>query len=309
MQLYIRAAFLILCYYVRTVNLAAMKKDASFLKYLEGWVSIFGNILLFILKFWAGIVTGSIAIIADAWHTLSDSLSSIVVVIGVKISKKPADKDHPFGHGRAELIASVVIGMLLAVIAFNFVLESIEKLKNHEAVKYGMIAIVATIVSIVVKELMAQFAFWTARKTKSITLKADAWHHRSDAISSVIILVGIFIGPYFWWVDGVLGLIVAALIFYAAFEIIRDASSPLLGEKPEEELIQEIKRVSAAESGKNLKVHHIHMHRYGDHLEVTFHIKMHKSVSLLEAHEICTSIEKKLYEEQHIFATIHAEPE
>jgi len=285
-----------------------MKKDDNFLKYLEGWLSIFVNIFLFILKYWAGIVTGSIAIIADAWHTLSDSLSSVVVVVGVKVSNKPADKEHPFGHGRAELIASIIIGMLLAVIAFNFVLESIEKLKHHESVQYGTIAIVATIVSIVVKELIAQFAFWAGKKTKSVTLKADGWHHRSDAISSVIILVGIFLDPYFWWIDGVLGIIVAIMIFYAAFEIMRDASSPLLGEKPDEELIRRLTSLSKEKAGFDVKVHHIHMHRYGDHTELTFHIKLPEKMLLNEAHQICNEIERELKTKDNIFATIHAEP-
>lgn len=285
-----------------------MRKDVNFLKYLEGWLSIVINIGLFILKFWAGIVTGSVAIIADAWHTLSDSLSSIVVLVGVKISNKPADKEHPFGHGRAELIASIIIGMLLVVIAFNFVLESIDKLKNHESVQFGAIAIIATVVSIVSKELMAQFAFWAGKKTKSITLKADAWHHRSDAISSIIILVGIFLGPYFWWIDGVLGLIVAIMIFYAAYEIISDASGPLLGEEPDEELIKQLNEISIQKAGFDVSVHHVHMHRYGDHTELTFHIRLPKKTTLEKAHDISTEIELELKRSLNIYATIHAEP-
>ena len=286
-----------------------MKKDANFLKYLEGWLSIFVNLFLFVLKYWAGIVTGSIAIIADAWHTLSDSLSSIVVLVGVKVSSKPADKEHPFGHGRAELIASIIIGMLLALIAFNFVLESIDKLKNHESVQFGKIAIVVTIISIIVKELMAQFAFWAGKKTRSVTLKADAWHHRSDAISSIIILVGIFLGPYFWWIDGVMGLLVAAMIFFAAYEIISDASSPLLGEEPEDELVNQLNKISKLKVGFDANVHHIHMHRYGDHTELTFHIKLPKEFSLEKTHDICNSIEQQLKVEMNIYATIHAEPQ
>jgi len=105
-----------------------MKKNNKKLSYIEGWLSITSNILLFILKYWVGIVTGSIAIIADAWHSLTDSISSIVVLIGAKVSSKPADKNHPFGHGRAELIASLIIGVLLAVIAFSFLEKSFSAL-------------------------------------------------------------------------------------------------------------------------------------------------------------------------------------
>lgn len=286
-----------------------MKKDANFLKYLEGWLSIFVNLFLFVLKYWAGVVTGSIAIIADAWHTLSDSLSSIVVLVGVKVSNKPADKEHPFGHGRAELIASIIIGMLLVIIGFNFVLESIDKLKNHESVSFGKIAIIATVVSIICKELIAQFAFWAGKKTNSVTLKADGWHHRSDAISSVIILVGIFLGPYFWWIDGVLGIIVAAMIFYAAYEIIRDASSPLLGEEPDDELIELLHKISIDKVGFDIGIHHIHLHKYGNHMEITFHIKLPGDMDLDKVHEISSNIEHELKTEHNIYATIHADPQ
>lgn len=284
------------------------KNNRNFLKYLEGWLSIVINIFLFILKYWAGVVTGSVAIIADAWHTLSDSISSVIVLVGVKVSNKPADKEHPFGHGRAELLASIIIGMILVVIAFEFVLESFDKLKHHEAVHFGKIAIIATVISILVKEGIAQFAFWAGKKTNSVTLKADGWHHRSDAISSIIILIGIFLGPYFWWIDGVLGMIVAIMIFYAAYEIISEASNPLMGEEPDIELINQISEISKQKSGWDAKVHHIHMHRYGDHTELTFHIKLPGEMNLVKAHDICSQIEKSIKTELNIEATIHSEP-
>ena len=126
----------------------------------EGWISIIGNIILFALKYWAGIVTGSLALIADAWHTLSDSVSSVIVLIGGKISRKPADDDHPFGHGRAEHISAVIIGVILAIVAFDFIIGAIEKFGEREQTSFSTIAWVATIVSIIVKEGMAQYAFW-----------------------------------------------------------------------------------------------------------------------------------------------------
>ncbi len=175
----------------------------------EGWMSIIGNILLFGLKYWAGIVTGSLALIADAWHTLSDSISSVIVLIGGRISRKPADDDHPFGHGRAEHISAIIIGVILAVIAFEFVVSAVGKFGKHEKTVFGTFAWVATIISIVVKEAMAQYAFWAAKKTNSTILKADGWHHRTDALSSVIILIGIAVGSYFWWTDAVLSFLVA----------------------------------------------------------------------------------------------------
>ena len=162
----------------------------------EGWISIMTNLLLFGVKYWAGIVSGSIALIADAWHTLTDSVSSVIVLIGGKLSSKPADEEHPFGHGRAEHIAAIIIGMLLALVAFDFVLSAIEKFNSGEGGRFGTIAIVVTVLSIVGKEALAQYAFWAYRKTGSSILKADAWHHRTDSLSSIVILVGILVGKY-----------------------------------------------------------------------------------------------------------------
>jgi len=275
---------------------------------IEGWLSIAGNIGLFILKYWAGAVTGSIALIADAWHTLSDSFSSVIVLIGIKVSNKPADREHPFGHGRAELIASLVIGMLLLFIAFNFLTESINRLQTHQSVDYGTIALIAVIASIIVKEALAQYAIWAGKKTRSNTLKADGWHHRTDAISSVLILIGIFLGKYFWWIDGVLGLIVTGMIAWAAYEILRDAIHPLLGEKPSEKLKQRLHEISREALGFDPEIHHIHLHRYGDHVELTFHVTLPSEMTLKSAHEHVVKLEEKIQEELDMIPTIHTDP-
>ena len=275
---------------------------------IEGWLSIAGNIGLFILKYWAGAVTGSIALIADAWHTLSDSFSSVIVLIGIKVSKKPADREHPFGHGRAELIASLVIGMLLVFIAFNFLTESIDRLRSHESVNFGTIALVAVIVSIAVKEGLARYAIWAGKKTGSNTLKADGWHHRTDAISSVLILIGIFAGKYFWWIDGVLGIIVAGMIAWAAYEILRDAIHPLLGEKPSEKLKERLYTISRETLGFDPEIHHIHLHRYGEHVELTFHITLPSEMTLKRAHEHVVKLEEKIQGELDMIPTIHTDP-
>lgn len=285
------------------------KTDSSKkIAYLQAWISIALNGLLFVFKYWAGTVTGSLALMADAWHTLSDSLSSIIVLIGTKISHKPPDKEHPFGHGRAELIAAIIIGVILGLIGFEFAKDSIARLANHESVVFGKFAIWVTSISIVVKESLAQFSFWASRKTGNISLKADGWHHRSDAISSLIILAGIFAGSYFWWIDGVLGLIVSLLIFYAAYEIIMEGTDPLLGEKPGKDLLKRIKSIAKKSCGQNAHVHHVHMHRYGRHIELTMHIKLPKNTTLENAHYVADEIESKIYKQLNIEATIHMEP-
>ncbi|WP_339737239.1 cation diffusion facilitator family transporter [uncultured Sunxiuqinia sp.] len=274
----------------------------------EGWISIVTNLLLFGLKYWAGLVSGSIALIADAWHTLTDSVSSVIVLVGGKVSNKPADEEHPFGHGRAEHIAAVIIGVLLAIVAFDFVLSSVEKFNSREGGNFGTIAIVVTIISIVGKEVLAQYAFWGYRKTKSSMLKADAWHHRTDSLSSIIILIGIFVGKFYWWMDSLLALIVALMIAYASYEILSKEIRGLLGERIDPELIRAIKVDIDGLLEREVYIHHFHLHQYGQHNELSCHIKLPATMSLNEAHAICTRIENRIKEKFDLVTTIHPEP-
>lgn len=283
-------------------------KDKTRLSYIQGILSIIVNTLLFIIKLWAGILSNSIAITADAWHTLSDSLSSIVLLIGAKISKKPADCRHPFGHGRAELITTFIIGFLLIFVGYEFIVRSFESFSNQTSSNYTTFAIVATIISIIVKESLAQYAFWASRKTGSKALKADGMHHRSDALSSIVILAGIFIGQIYWWIDGVLGLLVACFIIYSAYEIIKDTISAIMGVTPDENLVEEIKAYCNTVANRDVHVHHVHIHTYGDHNELTFHIYLPSDWNLVHSHEIADKLEQAINERFGFDSTIHIDP-
>jgi cation diffusion facilitator family transporter len=283
-------------------------KKKNLLAYSEGWISIGVNILLFGLKFWAGIVSGSVAIIADAWHTLTDSVSSVIVLIGVKVSKKPPDKRHPFGHGRAELISTLFIAFLLGWVAIHFAAESIEKLRHHEPADFGTIAIIVTIVSVVLKEVLARYAFWVGRKTGFKSIKADGWHHRTDAISSLVILVGILFGRLYWWVDGVLGIAVSVMILYSGYMIMQEAISSLLGEKADPDFIEKIKKIADSVTEMDIHMHNLRLHDYVNHKELTCHIMLPKEMKLEDAHEIVTMIENGIYKETFIETTIHIDP-
>ena len=283
---------------------AAKSKDA----YRQGVVSIIVNMLLFVAKYYAGIVSGSIALITDAWHTISDSASSLVLIIGTKLASKPADKEHPFGHGRIELITALIIGIMLVLIGFSFLSGAINKLINHEAADFGSLAIGVTIASILFNELLAQYAFSLARKRENPSLKADGWHHRSDALSSVIILVGILAGSYWWWMDGVLGIIMAGFIFHAGYGIFKEVINPLIGIKPTEKLIADVKKISNEIAGQDIEAHHFHIHQYGSHTELTFHILVPGDLKLQKAHALADNIEQAIFEQMKIDATIHVEP-
>jgi len=277
--------------------------------YLEGIVSVVVNCVLFGLKFWAGIVTGSLAITADAWHTLSDSVSSIIVIVAVKLSSKKPDNEHPFGHGRWEQIAALFIAFFLGVIAFDFLRDSVLRFRGHEATQFGTIAIVVTIISVVVKEGLAQYAFYIGRKTSNVSIKADGWHHRTDALSSVVVLIGILFAKRFWWIDSVLGAIISLMLFYATYEIAKEAINKLLGEKPGSDLIEEINKLVRQHFSDELYLHHFHIHNYVGHQELTFHIKLKNELSIEEGHKIATDIENIILKQFGIISTVHVEPQ
>lgn len=276
--------------------------------YIEGAISILVNTGLFGFKLWAGIVSGSIALTADAWHSFSDSISSIIVIFGVKLSSKKPDKKHPFGYGRWEQIAAIFIGFLLALIAFDFLKDSIVQFKTKESANFGTLAIVITVISILAKEGLAQYAFHIGKKTGNLSLKADGWHHRTDALSSVIVLFGIFFTDRFWWIDSVLGIAIAFMLLYAAYEIIKDAINKILGEAPSKELIDKIHTLVISNYYENVHPHHYHIHNYVNNKELTFHVKVDDKMDVLSAHEIGTNVEKMIKNELHIVATVHIEP-
>jgi cation diffusion facilitator family transporter len=279
------------------------------LGYLEGWLSIVINTLLFAVKFWAGSRIGSVSMVADSWHTLSDTLTSVVVIVGFWIMARPADKEHPYGHARAENIAAIIIGVLLAVVGVYFGYESIQRLLHRQSVSFSLLAIIIFAVSVLFKEGLAQFAFWAGRKADSQAVTADGWHHRSDAIASLLIVVGALVGAKLWWMDGALGVGVALLIIWAAVGIIRETSSILMGEELDGETrkaILENVRKEYADVADD--VHHLHVHRYGGTVALTLHIRVPAAMSVQESHAISDRIEGRLKREMEMDATVHMEP-
>lgn len=279
------------------------------LGYIEGILSIIINTFLFGLKIYAGIQSKSISMIADAWHTISDTLTSLVVILGFWISSQPKDDEHPFGHGRAEVIAAIIIGTLLAVVGFNFLIDSIKNLKNRVSANFSTFSIIVFGISVILKEGLASFSIWAGKKIESKSLIADGWHHRSDALASLIIVIAAFVGKYIWWIDGFLGIIVSILILYTAYDIAKGASNSLLGEKPDEDLTKKINDIIKKTSPEISDVHHIHIHRYGDHLEITLHIRINGIKDVYFAHNLATSIENSIRDELKAEITIHIEPE
>jgi cation diffusion facilitator family transporter len=278
------------------------------LGYLAGGLSVIINIILFLVKYWVGIEFQSISMEADAWHTLSDTLTSLVVILGFWISSIPPDKHHPFGHGRAEAIGALIIGTLLAVAAFTFFTRSLERLQQGESAMFGDIAIYVFLASVIIKETLAQYSLRMGKKIQSEALIADGWHHRTDAIASGVIVLGAVLGGQVWWIDGAMGVGVSCLILYTVYSIFKRVIGSLLGEHPGSALKETIETLIETEFPEVSHVHHLHIHRYGDHIEATLHIMLPATMNLQEAHDIAQSIEKKLRDHCQIEATVHMDP-
>ena len=276
-----------------------------------GALSVAVNAVLFAAKLWAGIVTGSIALMADAWHTMSDSLTSVFTILAAKLASKKPDKEHPFGHGRWELVAALAISFVLAFIGYEFISGSIERFRGGEGVTYGTAALVITAVSIIIKELMAQYAFYLGRKHNNPVTAADGWHHRSDALSSAAVLAGIIVARFtegLWWIDSVLGMLCALAILYAAFKIMRDAVTRVLGEEPEPELAGRLAAEVRELCGHDLELHHLHLHNYISQKELTLHMRLDNGMSIEDGHKISSAVEELILEKFSMTATIHIEP-
>lgn len=276
-----------------------------------GALSIFINAILFIAKFWVGLVTGSVALMADAWHTMSDSLTSVLTVVAAKLATKKPDTEHPFGHGRWELITSLVMAFVLGMIGYEFLTDSIERFQNREAIAFGTFAIAVTAASIIIKELLAQYSFYMGRKYDNPVITAEGWHSRSDSLSSIVVLAGIGATRLIeglWWMDSVLGIFCALAIFYAAFQIFKEAITRILGETPDQKLIDELKGDVKKIHGDDFMLHHFHLHNYIVHKELTLHMRVDKNLTIEEGHGIATSVETIIREKFGMEATIHVEP-
>lgn len=287
------------------------KKEDSreFYGYVEGLVSILGNLFLFIVKFLTGILTRSISIITEAFHSLSDILTSILVIAGFKMSKKPPDEKHPFGHGRIEQIGTLIIGLLLLFASINFTKISIGRIKNPVEVNPNIFIIIFMFFSGFFKEWMTKFSFFLGKKINSDILIADGWHHRLDSIASFIVGIGlIFIRFGIYKVDGIIGILVVLLLFWISFDLVKRTSSFLIGEAPDEKTIEKIKKIIALNPDV-LNSHDIRVHDYGNKKIISLHIEVKKNLSLKQAHDIALKIQDKLKEEiKNSEVSVHIDP-
>ena len=280
-------------------------------------LGMFVNMVLFVFKLVAGIVGRSGAMIADAVHSASDFATDIVVLAFVHISAKPRDDDHHWGHGKYETLATLIIGVALFAVGGEILIDSAEKIKavvNGEVLpRPGAIAIIAAGVSIIVKELLYQ---WTARVGKRIdspSVVANAWHHRSDALSSIGALLGIgvayFLGEKWRIADPIAAIVVSALIIKVSVDLCRTALAELLERSLSKEVEAEILSIISA-TPNVYKPHNLRTRRIGSDIAIEVHVRVDGAMTVFESHEISRDIERALRARfgKQTAVAIHIEP-
>ena len=259
------------------------------------------NALLLILKFAAGIIGHSAAMIADAVHSLSDFITDIVVIAFVRLSSKPADKNHAYGHGKYETIATSIIGLALMAVAVKLGWDGIRKIlhviRGGELQSPGIIALIAAITSIISKEWIYRVTHRVARQVESQALEANAWHHRSDAFSSIGTAIGIggavALGSRWTILDPIAAVIVSIMISITALKLIRKSSGELLEESLPQETEQQIIDI-VYQDPLVTDVHRLHTRRIGNIIAIEMHLRLPKDITLEQAHTHATAIERHL---------------
>ena len=275
------------------------------------------NAVLLALKFAAGILGGSAAMIADAVHSLSDFMTDIVVLLFVKIGNKPQDEDHDYGHGKYETLATALIGIALmgvgAMICYNGLSKTWAVVNGEQLKSPGLIAFIAAIVSIALKEWAYRFTEKVGREVGSQAVRANAWHHRSDALSSIGTAFGIggaiLLGAQWAVLDPLAAIIVSFFILKAAYGLIVQATNELLESSLPKDVEAQMVALAAEEEGV-ADIHNLRTRRLGNKIAIEMHVRMPGEMSLYEAHEKATRIEKRLRKQfgEHTHIALHLEP-
>lgn len=280
-----------------------------------GIIGIVSNAILFVVKIVAGIIGGSITIIADAINNLSDAGSSVVTLVGFKLSSTPPDKDHPFGHARYEYVTGLLVSMMVLFLGIALLKSSIEKVISPTPVEVSVFTYVVLSVSIVLK-LMQMLVYTDFSKAiSSNALKASAQDSRNDSLTTLAVLIstiiidvcGDRINPKVS-VDGIMGIAVSLFIIVSSVLLLKDAISPLLGEKPPKELVDKITAKILSYDGV-IGVHDLVVHSYGaNHCFVVAHVEVPANVDIVKSHDIIDNIEHDMWNDMHVRLNIHMDP-
>ena len=277
---------------------------------LSGCVGIVMNVILFLLKFFVGTLTGSIAITADAVNNLSDAGSSAVTVFGFKMAGKPADKDHPFGHGRIEYITAMIVSFIILFMGIELALQSVKKIRSPEDIQFSLIGAIIIAASILGKLWLAFFNRGLGKRIDSPAMTAVVADSMSDIAATSITLIALILSRFFptLHIDGWLGIIVAGFVLKAGLDIFKDTLSSLIGQPPSKELVEELKAKILSYDHVS-GIHDLIMHNYGpDQFFATVHVEIPSDIDVMVGHDIIDNIENDIKKQMGIDLTIHYDP-
>lgn len=280
---------------------------------LSSVIGILANLLLFVIKLVAGTLSGSLAIRADAVNNLSDAGSSVISLVSFKLSAKPADRDHPFGHARIEYVASMIVSFLILLIGVELVKGAVEKFFAPVLPVFHLVAVIILAVSILIKLWLAYINRRLARLIDSDVLRATAADSLSDALSTAAVLLATLLAPLLpeaaaGLVDPVMSLLVAVLIFVAGIRILNDTKNAILGTAPTEQTVQAIRDL-VAEYPEAIGIHDLVVHHYGaGRMHASLHVEVDGKKDVFASHDTIDLIERRLLEEHNITCSIHLDP-
>lgn len=276
---------------------------------MSGGVGIFLNLLLSLGKFFAGVLTGSIAVTADAFNNLSDAGSSVVTLVGFKLAGQKADDGHPFGHGRIEYLAGLLVSLLILMVGVELGKTSIEKIIRPEEVAFSLVTVIILICSILVKLWMCLFNRKLGRRINSAAMEATATDSLSDVVATSAVLAGTLIGHFAQVsIDGWIGVVVAIFILRAGWGAAKDTLNPLLGTAPEPELVKAIQQLVLSHE-QVVGMHDLVIHDYGPGRRMcSFHAEVPEDKDIMDAHDAIDHIEREIQEKFGIETTVHMDP-
>ena len=288
------------------VNNSQVRKEYGI---LSGGVGICVNLLLCIMKLAAGFVSGSVGIIGDGVNNLSDAGSSVVTMLGLKMSAKPADEEHPYGHGRIEYIAALIIAGIILLVGFELIKTSVGKLLEPEPVEVSALALSVMMVSVAFKVWLGAFNRHLGSRTASPAFNAVAMDSMSDCVATSVVIACLLI---YWWtgynLDGAAGIVVGIFIMYSGWGAASETLQPILGKPADPEILGRIMEI-ALRDRRVLGVHDVMAHSYGPgNVFASLHIEVTSTMKLLEAHAVASHLEHAIEKEMDIHAIVHVDP-
>lgn len=265
------------------------------------WIGIIVNLLLTVFKAIGGILAGSRALVADALHSASDVVGSIVVLFAVKIANKPPDEEHPYGHGKAEGVASIIVALLLIVVGVEISISSVKVFFGEIPEAPGMIALVILIISIVIKEILFYYKLWLGKKYNSSVLVTEAWHHRSDSLSSLAALLGIglaIIGEKFQiafliYGDAIAGLIVSLIVVKVGYDLIKSSSNVMLEKVLDREEVKDYEETVLAIDGVK-RIDQLLARTHGSYIVIDIKVSVDPNITVKQGHDIAAEVKQSL---------------